>query len=83
MKPKSSYLIYKPLHTRDKGNGNGLTARKIIRRLSQMQSQATRDFNKCPTAVAWDKGYEKGYDVAIRNVIQTIREMFKDEKETE
>ena len=56
-----------------------MTERKIIRRLNQMKSKAIRDWNKIPTAVAWDKGYEKGYEVAIRNAIQIIREMFEKE----
>lgn len=54
--------------------------RKIIRRIQQMRTKASRDFNKSPSQVMFDQGYVKGYDAAIKAVIETLKEIDKEKE---
>lgn len=52
--------------------------RKVIRRIQQLCTKASRDFNKCPSTGLYDKGYERGYDNAVLAVIDLLKKIDKE-----
>ncbi len=51
------------------------TKRMLVTKFTGLKAKAQVDLNRCPSAAIYDSGYARGYDVAMKNVIETVKEM--------
>ncbi len=51
------------------------TLKSLIRKIERYRKKAFAVLQERPSGAQWDLGYSKGFDVALRNAMQIIREV--------